>query len=128
MFVIAQIFALLAALLHVAIFVMESFIFTRPAIYSRFGIKSQQDAETIRPMAYNQGFYNLFLAIGIFVGLVLISRGGEGRIAGSALVAFACASMGLAAIVLITTGQHHLRAALTQGTLPLLALFALALS
>lgn len=125
---LAQIFALLAALLHVVIFVLESVIFTRPSSYRRFGVASQQDAETIRPMAYNQGFYNLFLAIGIFVGIVLVQRGGDSRIAGIALVVFACASMLLAAIVLITTGRKYLRAAITQGTTPLLALLFIALS
>ena len=125
---LAQVVALLAALLHVAIFVLESVIFTRPSSYTRFGITSQQDAETIRPMAYNQGFYNLFLAIGIIVGIVLVNRGGDSRIAGIAVVVFACASMCLAATVLITTGRRYLRAALTQGTMPLLALILIALS
>jgi len=127
-FALAQLFALIAALLHVVIFVLESLIFTRPASYQRFGITSQQDAETIRPMAYNQGFYNLFLAIGIGIGIVLVHRDGDGRIAGLALVVFACASMCLAATVLITTGRRYLRAALTQGTAPLLALIFIALS
>jgi len=125
---LAQVFALLAALLHVVIFVLESVIFTRPSSYKRFGVATQQDAETIRPMAYNQGFYNLFLAIGIFVGIVLVHRGGDSRIAGTALVVFACASMLLAATVLITTGRRYLRAAITQGTTPLLALLFIALS
>lgn len=124
---LAQLFALLAALLHVVIFVLESVLFTRPSSYRRFGVASQQDAETIRPMAYNQGFYNLFLAIGIFVGIVLVHRGGDSRIAGIALVVFACASMLLAATVLITTGRRYLRAAITQGTTPLLALIFIAL-
>jgi len=125
---LAQTFAIIAALLHVVIFVLESVIFTRPSSYKRFGVASQRDAETIRPMAYNQGFYNLFLAIGIFVGIVLVHRGGDSRIAGIALVVFACASMLLAATVLITTGRRYLRAAITQGTTPLLALLFIALS
>jgi len=125
---LAQLFALLAALLHVVIFVLESVIFTRPSSYKRFGVASQQDAETIRPMAYNQGFYNLLLAIGIFAGIVLVHRGGDSRIAGIALVVFACASMLLAATVLITTGRRYLRAAIAQGATPLLALLFIALS
>ena len=60
--IVAIVFAALAALLHVYIFVMESVLWTRPSIWKRFGLKSQEDAETIAPMALNQGFYNLFLA------------------------------------------------------------------
>ena len=55
-------FSLLAALLHVYIWVLESFRWTHPATRRTFGT-SESEAEITRPMAYNQGFYNLFLAI-----------------------------------------------------------------
>lgn len=122
--VLAQIFAAVAALLHVLIFAMESLLFTRPAVYGRFGVKSQQDAETIRPMAYNQGFYNLALAVGIVVGLVLLQGVGDAAVAGRTLVLFCCASIVFAALVLISTGRRYLQAALIQGLPPLLALIA----
>ncbi len=77
-------------------------------------------ADTNRPMAYNQGFYNLFLGIGAALGLVLWWTGHD--TAGSALVLFTTGSMVAAATVLVTTGRHYLRAALTQGTLPLIGL------
>ncbi|WP_241988912.1 DUF1304 family protein [Cryobacterium sp. TMT1-2-2] len=48
----------------------------------------------IKPMAYNQGFYNLFLGIGAVVGLGL-HFGGLPE-AGLALVLFTTASMVLA--------------------------------
>ena len=38
----------------------------------------QAAADTIRPMAYNQGFYNLFLAIGAIIGVVLFLVGRRG--------------------------------------------------
>ncbi len=63
-------FSLLAALLHVYIWVLESFRWTEPATRKTFGT-SEADAEITRPMAYNQGFYNLFLAIITLVGLAL---------------------------------------------------------
>lgn len=119
---IAQVLAGLAALLHVLFFVLESLLFTRPAVYARFGIASQHDAETVRPMAYNQGFYNLALAVGIVVGLVLLHGDGDAIVAGKALVLFACACILLAAIVLLSTGRRFLTAALIQGVPPLLAL------
>ena len=42
----------------------------------------QAAADTTKPMAYNQGFYNLFLAIGAVIGLVLYWAGGGHRRAG----------------------------------------------
>ncbi len=64
MILASLVFALLAALLHVYIFIMESITWTQPATWKRFGVTSQADADTTRPLAYNQGFYNLFLAVG----------------------------------------------------------------
>lgn len=121
--IIATVFAALAALLHVYIFVMESVQWTQPKIWKRFGLPDQNAAEVTKSMAYNQGFYNLFLAIGTAIGLVLFHAGGGDsalRAAGLALVLFSLGSMVAAALVLITTGGKYLRAALTQGTLPLI--------
>jgi putative membrane protein len=56
MIIVATLVVTLAAVLHVAIFVMESVNWTRPAIWKRFGVASQADANTTRPLAYNQGF------------------------------------------------------------------------
>jgi putative membrane protein len=125
--------AFLAAALHIFIFTMESLTWTRPSTWQRFGVASQADAETTRPMAFNQGFYNLFLAIGALagVGCVALAGGSQGlSIAGWTLVFSSCGSMLLAALVLLGTGKKYLRAAATQGTLPLLAvvLGALALA
>jgi putative membrane protein len=118
MALVASVFIALAGILHVYIFLMESVWWTRPKIWQRFGLASQADAETTRPLAYNQGFYNLFLAIGAILGLVLFFTGLEQ--AGAALMLFSSASMVLAAIVLTTTGPGKLKSALTQGTLPLI--------
>lgn len=119
-------FAALAALLHVVIFVMESVLWMRPAIWKRFGLTSEQDAATIRPMALNQGFYNLFLAVGIIVGFFLLPHASL-HFAGEMLILFCCASMVAAALVLVISNPRLARAALTQGVLPLLAVIALAI-
>lgn len=117
--ILAIIFAALAALLHVYIWVMESVTWARPATWKRFGIRSQDEADTIKPMALNQGFYNLFLAIGVTVGLVLLSN--DDRSVAQALIIFACASMVAAALVLVISNPRLARAALLQGFFPLLA-------
>lgn len=116
-----QLFALLAAVLHVLIFGMESVWFMRPAVYRRFGARARVDAEARRLFAFNQGFYNLFLALGVIVGLVLLRAGGN-MVVAQTLVLFGCACMLGAALALwASAGRVMLRAALMQGAFPLLA-------
>ena len=112
----------LAALVHVYIFVLESLRWERPSTRAVFGTTAETAAIT-RPLAYNQGFYNLFLAVGTAVGIVLA---GANRDASVALVAMGTGSMLAAAIVLVTSDRSKARAAAVQGLLPLLALVALA--
>src|SRR6478752_1435691 len=100
MLIAAQLVAGLAAVLHVVFFVFESLLWTRPEVYARFGIGSREQAETIRPMAFNQGFYNLALAVGLVVG--------------KTLVIFATACMVVAGVVLASTGKKYWRAAAIQ--------------
>ena len=121
--ILATVFGVLAVLLHVYIFVMESVQWTQPRVWKRFGVADQVTADTIKPMAYNQGFYNLFLAIGALIGLVLLWVGGSdsaAHIAGRTLVLFSLGSMLAAALVLVSSGRRYVRAASVQGTLPLL--------
>jgi putative membrane protein len=114
MLIAAQLVAGLAAVLHVVFFVFESLLWTRPAVYARFGIASREQAETIRPMAYNQGFYNLALAVGVFVGIVMLGRDGSAGIVGKTLVVFGLACMVVAGVVLATTGRRYWTAAAIQ--------------
>jgi putative membrane protein len=120
MVIIATLVVALAAALHVGIFIMESVAWTRPAIWKRFGVADQAAAETTKPLAYNQGFYNLFLALGAIIGVILFGAGITG--AGIAMVVLSLGSMLAAAIVLVTTGKGYIRAALIQGILPLAGL------
>ncbi|WP_394770704.1 DUF1304 domain-containing protein [Lacisediminihabitans sp.] len=125
LFVIGLVFAGLAALVHVYIFTLESLSWTKPRTWKIFGIANQADADTLRPMAYNQGFYNLFLTIGIVVGMVLLAISGP---AGLALIFMGTGSMVLAALVLISTGRSNARSAAIQGVFPLLGIVFLLLS
>lgn len=122
---VAQVAALVTALVHVLVFAMESVLWTRPAVHRRFGIRSAADAATTRPLMLNQGFYNLFLAVGILVGLVLVHTGPEPD--GRAVVVFCCAAIVGAALVLLASSRELARAALIQGVPPAIALLALAL-
>ena len=125
--VLGIVFASIAALIHVVIFFFESILWKRPAIWGRFGVKDDSDASTLQPMAFNQGFYNLFLAAGTIVGLILIAVPNFGG-AGTALVIFALFSMLAASVVLISSNASLARAAVTQGAAPLLGLVFLLLS
>lgn len=116
-------FTVLAALLHVYIFVLESFRWSEPSTRKAFGV-SEQDATVLAPMAYNQGFYNLFLAIITLVGVALLKTE---HLTGTALALAGTGSMLAAAIVLVTHDRRMVRAALIQGTLPLLAVVFLLL-
>ncbi len=124
--VVAVVFAALAALIHLYIFVLESVRFRQPAAWRTFGVRNQRDAEVIGVWAFNQGFYNLFLAIGAIVG-VLINRSGSPATAGAGagMVLLATLSMLAAAIVLILTQPKLLRPAVVQGVPPLLAVAGL---
>jgi putative membrane protein len=122
MFVIGVIAAIVAALIHVWFFLMESVWFMRERVWSRFGVSSQEQAAVVRSFAYNQGFYNLFLAIGVAIGLGLLAVGNAD--AGRALVVFACGSMVAAGIVLYLHNPRFARAAAIQIVPALVAILA----
>jgi putative membrane protein len=122
MLTVACVFAGLAALLHVYIFWLEALAFDT-AGRKAFQL-SADDAAVMKPWAFNQGFYNLFLAVGTAVGIAVM---GSNRDAGVALVAFGVGSMLAAAVVLISSSREQLRGAVAQGTFPALALLSLAI-
>ena len=124
MTILAVVLAAGAALLHVYIFVLESFRWTEPSTRKTFGV-SEANAQVLAPMAYNQGFYNLFLAIITIVGIGML---GSQETTGTALALAGTGSMLAAAIVLVTHDRTMVRAALTQGTLPALAVLFLLLA
>jgi putative membrane protein len=121
MLLVACVLAALAALVHVYIFVLESLRWTDPGTRRVFGT-TEETAAITAPLAYNQGFYNLFLAIGTAVGIALVPSDAPGC---RALIVFGTGSMLAAALVLITSDRSKARAAAIQGTLPALALLAL---
>ena len=118
------IFAALAALLHVYIFVMESFTWTSPRTRATFGTTAEE-AETTKLLAFNQGFYNLFLAIVTVIGIIVVAMGHNA--VGASLVFAGSGRWPSAAMVLVASSPDKARAALTQGTFPLIAVVLLAI-
>ena len=125
MILAALVFAALAALLHVYIFVMESLTWTTPRTRRVFGTGAQE-AETTKLLAFNQGFYNLFLAIVTAVGIAAITMGHKQI--GAALVFAGVGSMLAAAVVLLAASPDKARAAVTQGAFPLIAVALLVIA
>jgi putative membrane protein len=120
----ACVFAGLAALVHVYIFVIESLRFESPSTLRTFGIRAS-DAAVLKPVFYNQGFYNLFLALGTLAGIASVAA--YSNDVGVALVGFGVGSMLAAATVLVTSDGSKARAALVQGLFPALTLLCLLL-
>lgn len=123
---ITVILALIAALIHLLFFVLESVLFRRPFAWRTFGIRSQVDAETTRDWALNQGFYNLFLAVGATVGVLLAASSDPATVgAGVGMVLLATGSMLAAAVVLLVTKPSMIRGVVIQGAAPMLAIVGL---
>ncbi len=121
--VAGYIFAGLAAAVHVYIFVLESILWTAPKTRATFGVKSEEEAITTQPLAFNQGFYNLFLAIVSAVGIVIAATGSAS--VGIALVLAGAGSMVAAGLVLILSSPDKARAAVVQMPFPAIAVVLL---
>ncbi len=112
--------ALVAAAIHILIFYMESIAWEGTLARKVFGGTPEQ-ARPHAFYAFNQGFYNLFLAIQVILGLALTFFKPLLQ-AGTALCVFGLGSMLAAAVVLAAKSPAHRRAALKQGSTPALAL------
>lgn len=118
---VTQVFAVVAVLFHVGVFVLESVLFERPRV-QRLLLGRPEPAAGVRRWAFNQGFYNLFLAAGPAIGIIAHHAGNTS--AGRALVIYGCAFMAACGIVLYLSNRKSWRGALAQGAPPLIALIA----
>jgi putative membrane protein len=125
MLTLGSILALAAAALHVVIFRLESLAWGGPQAPTVFGHQSPAEVEATRALAFNQGFYNLFLAVLAGLGAVLVLAGAV--TVGATLLLAGTGSMLAAASVLLLSSRAHRAAAVKQGTLPLLAVLTTAL-
>ncbi len=118
MLLASRIFAGIAGVLHVWIWVMESLLWMNPAIHGRFGVADLEKAEVLRQVFFNQGFYNLFLALGALYGVFFFARHAAARV----VMVFACLCILGAGLTLLFSAPHLLRAAVIQAAPPLIAL------
>lgn len=122
MLIAGLVLAGVAALIHVYIFYLESVAWTKHPGRAVFGLTAEQ-AESTKELAFNQGFYNLFL--GVITGLGIVLVGLDRLLIGSTLVLAGLGSMLAAALVLVGSNRRRARAALAQGLVPLLAIVLL---
>lgn len=113
-----------AAAIHVYIFVMESLTWTSARTRATFGTSPEEAAAT-REMAFNQGFYNLFLALLVVLGIVLYAV--DRQDVGLTLVVAGAGSMVAAGLVLILSSPSKARAALVQLVPPALGVLGVVL-
>ena len=65
---LATVAIVVVACLHLAFFVLESILWTKPTGRRIFGLSAEL-AESTKSLALNQGLYNAFLAAGLIWGL-----------------------------------------------------------
>jgi putative membrane protein len=118
---VTQIFASVAVLFHVLAFMLETVLFGKPAARSLLLGRREPDPGE-RLWAFNQGFYNLFLAAGPVAGMIVAAAGHES--AGRALVVYSCAFMAACGLVLFASDRRLWRGALGQTVPPLVAVLA----
>jgi len=112
-------FALLTAVIHILFFVAESLLWLEPNIHENILSESASldvdiltQAQIMETVFFNQGFYNLFLALGIFLGLFLNKT--DNKVMGFTLVAYICTfALGAAVVLALSTGA--ILGAVVQG-------------
>ncbi|WP_212555965.1 MULTISPECIES: DUF1304 domain-containing protein [Nocardiaceae] len=113
----------LAALMHVFIFYLESIAWESESARSLFRTGTVDDARATKFVAFNQGFYNLFLAILVVLGIAIAAAGDKGT--GATLTLAGTGIMLCAALVLFISSRAHRSAATKQGIVPFLSVIAL---
>ena len=120
---VSYFFFFIAALVHIYFFILESFLFQKPEGYKIFKSKKEDHAGA-KPWAFHQGIYNLFLAVGMLMGLFYVTQL-EIKTAG-AMVSFSGLCMVIAGLALFFTDKKMRKGALVQMVPPLLGFFFLA--
>lgn len=110
------------ALVHVYVFVLESVLWRGPRARRTFGT-TEEEARVTAALALNQGFYNLFLAVEVVVGIVLLALGAT--VAGITALLIGAGSMVGAGLVLVVSDRSKALAAAVQAVVPAIAVVLL---
>jgi putative membrane protein len=120
--IIGSILIFLATVFHLYVFKLETLTWRTPKTWKTFGIPSQDHADIIAPMAFNQGFYNLFLALGTGAGLAMLTI--NTTIALTLILASALSMVGAGAVLFFSVKRSR-PAAMIQAGPALLGVLAL---
>ncbi|NKE55922.1 DUF1304 domain-containing protein [Lentzea sp. PSKA42] len=101
MSVVAQVAAVVAALVHVVVWVWEAFLIHR--VHHSVFRQPASHVPAIRLWAFGVGFYNLFLACGLIAGLIALHTGHE--LVGRTLIFYVSWFMVLGSVVLAVADQ-----------------------
>lgn len=107
---------LLPAFIHLYIFVLESFLWGKPRTNQTFGLRPA-DVEATRGLAFNQGVYNLLLAVAIIAGACLwmgVPAFDKGPFAGQVLLTYGLGSITVAGLTLLASAPKLWKSALIQ--------------
>ncbi|MEU9046060.1 MULTISPECIES: DUF1304 domain-containing protein [unclassified Kitasatospora] len=109
---VSQVFAMIAAAIHLVVWPLESFLYGHPRVrYLLTG--NTADAPEVRLWRFNVGFYNLFLALGLVTGLVLLHTGHSSS--GRPVILYIAAFMVAGGITLAVSEPRLWRGALGQA-------------
>lgn len=108
---VAQVAAAVAALVHVVVWVCEAFLIGR--VHHSMFRQPAEDVPAIRLWAFGVGFYNLFLACGLIVGLFALHGGQE--LVGRTLIFYVSWFMVGGSVVLAVADQLGMSRARNQA-------------
>ena len=100
---VAQVFALIAAAVHLLAFAWEVVLFDRPGVHRDIFRIPTADLQPLRLWTFNVGFYNLFLAAGPIIGV--LAWHADHPVVARTLVLYCCSFMALAGIVLFVSDR-----------------------
>ncbi len=118
---IASLFILLTAIIHCLFFKLESIDFMKEKILKKFSLTTSEGS-IVKIWAFNQGFYNLFLALGLFFSIYLLH--GHQRESGKMLASFILLTIIGAGLVLFSSSPKKYPVAILQALPALLGFIA----
>ena len=123
-------FAVVTAVVHIVVFVLEALVLDRPAVHRGVFAVPSEDVPAVRLWAFGVGFYNLFIGLGLLAGVAAWVVGEE--TVGRTLVIYLCLFAFLSGLVLLLADRMSLSrergtglgGAIGQSGPPLVALVA----
>jgi uncharacterized membrane protein len=119
--VVTQVFALLAALIHIGVGTLERFFYDRPAV-RLFLTTSTADTPEVTLWRSGVAVYNILLGLGLVAGVVALHTGDT--TAARALIGYLCGFLIVSAVIFALSFPRLWRGALGQGLAPAVALVA----